>query len=516
MLAQIFSPPPSDADQRIFEKVVPQDHLLRKVAEVVPWDDFLGVLATYYSVDEGRPPILPVTMLKLEYLRYQYRLSDREVIARAQTDLAFRWFLQLPLAWKPPHPTSLCVFRGRLGTEGFRKIFDQVVAAARAHGVVQDRLRLKDATHVIANMAAPTALALVAQIRDKLLAAAEPFAAEMVEGERVNLELVRAASRSLKDEERLATRLGQLREMLYWADELPPPEDAENNRLWQTFLTQRDLAHKIFDDQQHPNAKDRTRSTTDPDARRGKHGDWYEGFQLDILLDPDSGIITQINVLPANGDEAADAIALVLQEEAAHGNDIQALSIDGAGFNGPLLHELQDPDGLNIDTYVPPPKTPDTGVFTPPDFVEDPERGVVTCPAGQTSKHRERDEKRHTTVYRFAEEVCLACPLMKQCLKKAPENKQGYGRTVRKSDFQAEHEGARKKTTTPEYIAVRREHPQVERKLSEVMNLHGGRYARYRGIGKVLIQELMACTATNVRRLTRLVCAPQATLCPQE
>jgi IS5 family transposase len=84
----------------------------------------------------------------------------------------------------------------------------------------------------------------------------------------------------------------------------------------------------------------------------------------------------------------------------------------------------------------------------------------------------------------------------------------GHGRTVCKSDFQAEHRRARQKATTPEYAAVRREHPKVERKLGEVMNRHGGRRACYRGRWKVLVQELMACTATNVKRLVRLLCAP--------
>ena len=53
---------------------------------------------------------------------------------------------------------------------------------------MKDRLRIKDATHVIADIEVPSALTLVAQIRNKLLEAAERFAPLMVEGERVNLE----------------------------------------------------------------------------------------------------------------------------------------------------------------------------------------------------------------------------------------------------------------------------------------------------------------------------------------
>jgi len=506
MLHDLTVPSLSEFDERIYSQVVPPDHFLRKVLQVVPWDDFFLQVATYYSSDLGRPPESPVMMLKLEYLRYHYHLSDREVIARAQTDLAFRCFLQLPLRWKLPDPSSLCVFRGRLGRKGFQQVFDQVVHTAREHGVVRDRLRIKDATHVIGNLAVPTALALVAQVRDKLLSAAEPFAPLLVEGEQVNLQLLREATAGQKPAERLVTRLVQLREMLVWADAMTPPDDAENNRSWQSFLTQRDLAHKILNDQEHPGSGDRTVSASDPDARCGKHGQWYDGYLVDVLIDADSEIITQINVLPAGGDEAADALVLIRQEEQTHGNDVKAFSIDGVGFNGPLLRELQDPEGLNLDTYVPVPEERKGGLFTPQDFSEDAERGVVTCPAGQTSSERYYERQTQVTRYRFAAAVCRDCPLLAQCMKDAPQR---HGRSVCKSDFQVEHQQARQKTTTPQYAAVRREHPKIERKLGEVMNRHGGRRARYRGRWKVLTQELMACTATNVKRLVRLLCAPE-------
>jgi transposase len=266
MLCDPSPPRLSPFDRRVFDAFVPADHFLRKVLQVIPWDSFHQVLAPYYSPDQGRPSDLAVLMLKLEYLRYHYQLSDRQVIERARTDLAFRYFLQVDEHHRLVDASSLCIFRGRLGREGFRKVFRQVVATAREHGIVKDRLRIKDATHVIADMAVPTALALVAQTRDKLLAAAEPFAPLLVEGERVNLDLLRDATASHKDADRLACRVAQLREMLFWADDVTPPEDAATNRQWQTFVSQRDLAHKILDDQEHPDAGDRVRSTTDPDG----------------------------------------------------------------------------------------------------------------------------------------------------------------------------------------------------------------------------------------------------------
>ncbi len=76
------------------------------------------------------------------------------------------------------------------------------------------------------------------------------------------------------------------------------------------------LAHKILADRE-PKAKDKVLSIHDPDARRGMHGGYYEGYLLDIAMDADSEIITATNVLPANGDEGMDAAHLIKQEERA-------------------------------------------------------------------------------------------------------------------------------------------------------------------------------------------------------
>jgi hypothetical protein len=293
---------------------------------------------------------------------------------------------------------------------------------------------------------------------------------------------------------------------------LRPPAEAETSRAWGKFLDLRQLAHKILSDQEHPEGGRRVRSTVDPDARRGKHGGWYDGYLFDVLIDADSELITEVNVLSACDNEGADAVELVRGEEAAQGNDIAALSIDGAGFQGALLRELEDAEGLAVDVYVPPKRAPEGERFVPEEFTEDRQREVVRCPAGEESRYRQRDSKHSVTIYRFARSTCMDCPLRPRCLEKAPG---AFGRTVRKNDYEAEHRRARQKATTPEYQAVRREHPKVERKLGEVMNRHGGRRARYRGRWKVLVQELMASTATNVKRMVRLLGARQPAASPE-
>ena len=248
--------PPTEFDLEVFETYVPDDHHLRKAARVINWDAFHDLLAAFYGDRLGQPSEPPVLMLQLEYLRYHYNLSDAQVMRRCQTDMAFRMFLQVGYHDQLPDSSSLCRFRARLKTDGFQHIFEQVVAQARQHNLIKERLRLKDATHIIANIDVPTTLGLVAQIRDQLLEAAQPFDSERVEGEQVEIDLLRQRTESQKVELRLEARVTHLKEILSWVDRLPSPEDAETNKSWQKLLDRRRIAHKILDDQEHPGSGD--------------------------------------------------------------------------------------------------------------------------------------------------------------------------------------------------------------------------------------------------------------------
>ena len=158
-----------ERDLDFYEQLLPPEDPLLDAVDLVHWESFLPVIEKYYSRDRVQPAINPLLMLKLEFLRYYRRLSDREVIARSRTDVLYRYFLQIPVDFRLPAPSSLVNFRGRLGVEGFQEVFDQLIATAREAGMVRDRLRLKDASHVIAKIAVPSALKLTSQIRDQIL-----------------------------------------------------------------------------------------------------------------------------------------------------------------------------------------------------------------------------------------------------------------------------------------------------------------------------------------------------------
>lgn len=514
----------TDFDREVFRLFVPPDHSLVAAEREIGWEGLRQTVEAFYCREKGQPAIDPVRMLKLEFLRYWHNLSDEQVVQRVKTDLAFRYFLQVGYTFRPPHSSSLTYFRGRLGEEGFRQVFDGLVGQARQAGLVKDRLRLKDASHVIANIAVPTTLTLVAQIRDRLLAAVEPFDGVWVAGQQIEVSLLRERTKGQADGGRLAARVTHLRELVAWTEQLPTPADLETNTAtassWQKFQQTLTLAQKILHDQDQPDAGRKTRSVNDPEARRGKHGDYYDGYLTDILMDADSGIITQINVLEAGGDEARDAVILVQAEQAAHGNQIEGFSIDGAGFHGEMLRELEgaaaekedeegtvaeDHRGLGVKVYVPPKTEPDKGRFTPDDFTLNEEGTAVRCPAGQISRYRQRNTGRHATIFRFTRPTCDACSWQQQCV--AEPGTGAFGRSVSKNDYVAEYQRARERAKTEEFAAVRREHPAVERKLNELLNHHGGRDARYWGRAKVHIQHLMTGFVVNTKRILTLMAA---------
>jgi len=248
-----------------------------------------------------------------------------------------------------------------------------------------------------------------------------------------------------------------------------------------------------------PKAQDKLLSVHDPDARRGKHGDYYDGYLLDVAMDADSELITGVNVLPANGNEGADATHLIQQEEQAHGNDVQAMSIDGAGFRGELLRELTDPQGLNLEVFVPPAPPSVTGIFGPEQFTLSADGTTLTCPAGQTTTWQKRED--NGARFTFPPSACAACSLRQQCLS-GPKVQR---RHVSKNYYEAEYRAARAKAQTAAYAEVRQQHPAIERKLSELVRRHDARHARYRGQECVLRQGILVALVVNLKRMVRLL-----------
>jgi transposase len=496
---------PTDLDQRVFAATVPDNHYLRRVLQAVDFSRCRDLIATVYCSEHGRPAVEPLLLLKLEFLQYHYNLSDRQVVEDARCNMAYRWFLGLSLDSPLPHHTLLTYFRQRLGWEKHQEIFDALVAQARAQGLIKDRLRLKDATHIIANIAIPSTIGLVSQTRQRLLQALRPWAPERVADEEQRALQVRTVTADLSNDERLLQRVAHLRAVVAWADELQesPPVTQATAQKQQPLRDALRAAHQLLADDANPKGKQPLRSAVDPDARRLKHGGWHTGYFLDVAMDADSEIITALNVLPGGSNEGADVTTLLSHEERVHGNDVQAVSQDGAGFKGPVLRALTEPTGFHVEVFVPPRQPPAWQGFAPEQFTLDAAKTTLTCPGGATTQKRRRSWGNHGWDYRFARATCAACPLLAHCMPSLPQK---TGRTVIKNDYEAEYQAARAKAQTPEYAEVRRRHRSIiERKLGEMVRWHRCRRARYWGRGRVLLQSLLTGLVVNIKRIAALL-----------
>lgn len=206
---------------------------------------------------------------------------------------------------------------------------------------------------------------------------------------------------------------------------------------------------------------------------------------------------------------AADESQWVRLEEAHH-NDVEALSADAILHQGSKLRELTDPEGLNLEVFVPPVERAPTGYFPPEDFRLDRAGETLTCPRGATTTSRRRTSRESGWVFQFNRRDCEICPLLKLCMPKLPKLPKHKGRWVHKGEYVAEYAAVRAKAKTARYAEVRKQHPTVERKLAELVRYHGARRARFRGRGKVLLQHLMTGLVVNARRFVQLLRAPTA------
>lgn len=142
----------------IYDRVVPADHFLRKLEELVPWDQFTRKLVKFYrgKARQGRPPYEPAVLLKMLLVAYLYNLSERQAEVVASDSLSIKWFLGLAADEAPPDHSTLTAFKRRLIDNGqvgpFEAMLADIVRLAREKGVSFGSIQVMDSVHTVANV----------------------------------------------------------------------------------------------------------------------------------------------------------------------------------------------------------------------------------------------------------------------------------------------------------------------------------------------------------------------------
>ena len=136
------------------ERLVPQDHMLRKVDQYIDFSFIHEKVRPLYCEDNGRPAIDPLVLFKMVFLGYFYGIrSERRLEQEIQTNVAYRWFLGLGLTDRVPDHSTISWNRRKrfVDTTIFQDIFDEIVLQAIQHRMVGGRVLISDSTHVKAN-----------------------------------------------------------------------------------------------------------------------------------------------------------------------------------------------------------------------------------------------------------------------------------------------------------------------------------------------------------------------------
>jgi len=145
------SPQESFYGSYLYDRIVPVDHLLRKINQVVDFSFTGQILKDRYNPDIGRPAEDPEFMLRLCLLQYIYGDSDRQAVENARLNLAYKYFLGLAVDAEVPDYTTISYFRAqRLGEEKFRAVLEQIVRQCIDKGLVKGKRQIIDSTPVIA------------------------------------------------------------------------------------------------------------------------------------------------------------------------------------------------------------------------------------------------------------------------------------------------------------------------------------------------------------------------------
>ena len=77
----------------LYDKVVPQKHLLRQINDLIDFSFVYQELVSKYCPDNGRRAESPIRLFKYLLLKVIYDSSDVDVVERSMYDMSFKYFL---------------------------------------------------------------------------------------------------------------------------------------------------------------------------------------------------------------------------------------------------------------------------------------------------------------------------------------------------------------------------------------------------------------------------------------
>lgn len=467
----------------LYNLIVPQDNLLRKINELIDFSFIYDELVNKYCSNNGRNAESPIRMFKYLLLKTIYDVSDVDIVERSRFDMSFKYFLDMTPEEGVINPSSLTKFRKlRLkDTDLLNLLIGKTVSIAIEKGIIRSKSIIVDATHSLSR------------------------------------------SNPLSPIEVLKERARQLRKVVYSTDENwkeRMPKKNEDNDLEHELSYCGNLEKEIESDEvlrSMPRVKEKLNLlketiedtldhytlSKDPDARTGhKTADTsFFGFKTHIAM-TEERIITAAVVTSGEKGDGPELPALLA---ASQENGIEVNTIIGdAAYAGKENLELASGQDIKIVAKMNPSIT--QGFRKQENtFNYNKDACMFVCPGGHMAIRKARQGKKNygtnqTDTYYFDVEKCKTCALKNGCYKPASKTK-SYSVSL-KSD---EHQEQMKFQQTDYFKEKAKHRYKIEAKNSELKNIHGyGRASSY-GINSMQMQGAMAIFTVNLKRIFKLL-----------
>ena len=427
--------------------LVPEKHLLRKVDAAVDFGFIHERVKHLYCEDNGRPALDPVVLFKLLLLGYLYGVrSERQLMREVEVNVAYRWFLGLKLTDPVPDASTLSQNRRRRFSEStiYQEIFDRIVELAIKRGLASGTVLYTDSTHLKAN--ANKNKYDVAEVKVK------------------PAEYLKALDAAI-EEDRAA----------HGKKPLKPSEPEPETKEIKVSRTDADSGYMVRD---------------------GKPKGF---FYLDHrTVDGRHAIITDTHVTPANVHDSVPYLGRLDRQRERFQFSIRAVGVDAGYAAAAITQGLEERNIYGVIGYRTP--THRDGYFYKREYRYEEKLDVYICPNGQLLSYRTTNRQGYRQ-YHSDPEQCRNCPVRDKCTQSSHATKV-LTRHVWESS--RERTDQHRLSRVGKRIYKRRKET-VERSFADAKQLHGHRYARFRGLARVQQQCLLAATAQNIKKIALLL-----------
>ncbi|WP_031305641.1 IS1182 family transposase [Brevibacillus panacihumi] len=470
-------------------KLIPEDHPLRKINEIVDFTFIHDLVRSSYCEHYGRPANEPELLFRLLFLQVLYNLSDERIIQETQVNLAYKWFLGVNPEDNLPDPSQLSRFRNhRLGAGAVDEVLKSVVRQCIEKGLVKSKTIIMDSTHTLAASQKQKPLEV---LRD---AAKRLFRVVVKKHPKLEKKLPKLPGLRKEDQEdaekimlQYLANLGETVELL-----LPDHEGSISEKVR--------IAKAIVEDERLL-ANKGIMSAIDPDARFGWKSNTksFFGYKEHIAMTEEE-IITAVEVTEGSSDDGKQFKELLNQTLDA-GIEVHEVIADTAYSGKDNLEEMKS---KQIQPVVPLNPIVHNGGLRQEGFEYNKDADFVICPAGQHSIRKavqgsKQSGNSRSLVFYFDTEKCKACPLKEGCFKPGAKSKT-YSIRIVAEHYQEQIE-FEKSDTFKERICRR---PIIEHKNAELKRYHGMTKAKYRGLFRMRIQAILTTFVVNVKRMIKL------------